>query len=127
MLSFDFAFGKVSVLYSFQMVGFLQLAGGTNAHTVDGLKKMGLFQTTSITSNFITFLLSPPPPHFICLSEFYCILLMFPFCYLLPENSKDEILTASLPNALHALIGGIAYGGYARKVGHRYIHGDSIL
>lgn len=52
---------------------------------------------------------------------------MFPFCYLLPENSKDEILTASLPNSLHALIGGIAYGGYARKVGHSYIQGDSIL
>ncbi|XP_023876588.1 uncharacterized protein LOC111989011 isoform X3 [Quercus suber] len=61
--------------------GFLQLAGGTNAHTVDGLKKMGLFQTTSIT-----------------------------------KNPKDEILTASLPNSLHALIGGIAYGGYARKI-----------
>nr|XP_023876583.1 uncharacterized protein LOC111989011 isoform X3 [Quercus suber] len=67
--------------------GFLQLAGGTNAHTVDGLKKMGLFQTTSIT-----------------------------------KNPKDEILTASLPNSLHALIGGIAYGGYARKVGYSYIH-----
>ncbi|XP_057430952.1 uncharacterized protein LOC130723831 isoform X3 [Lotus japonicus] len=26
--------------------GFLQLAGGTNAHTIDGLKKEGLFQTT---------------------------------------------------------------------------------
>lgn len=52
---------------------------------------------------------------------------MFPFCYLLPENSKDEILTASLPNSLQALIGGIAYGGYARKVGHSYIQGDSIL
>ncbi|XP_050239795.1 uncharacterized protein LOC126688905 isoform X5 [Quercus robur] len=61
--------------------GFLQLAGGTNAHTVDGLTKMGLFQTTSIT-----------------------------------KNPKDEILTASLPNSLHALIGGIAYGGYARKI-----------
>ncbi|KAM3755727.1 hypothetical protein ACB098_02G061500 [Castanea mollissima] len=61
--------------------GFLQLAGGTNAHTVDGLKKMGLFQATSIA-----------------------------------KNSKDEILTASLPNSLHALIGGIAYGGYARKI-----------
>jgi len=28
------------------MVGFLQLAGGTNAHTIEGLKKEGLFQTT---------------------------------------------------------------------------------
>ncbi|GMY27920.1 hypothetical protein FCV25MIE_23162 [Fagus crenata] len=52
--------------------GFLQLAGGTNAHTVDGLKKMGLFQTTSSTT--------------------------------------------SSPNSLHASIGGIAYGGYARKI-----------
>lgn len=29
-------------------VGFLQLAGGTNAHTVDGLRKQNLFQTTTI-------------------------------------------------------------------------------
>ncbi|XP_059433924.1 uncharacterized protein LOC132167048 [Corylus avellana] len=61
--------------------GFLQLAGGTNAHTVDGLKKLGLFQTTSFA-----------------------------------KNSKDEKLTAGSPSSLHALIGGIAYGGYARKI-----------
>ncbi|KAL3578669.1 hypothetical protein D5086_020173 [Populus alba] len=61
--------------------GFFQLAGGTNAHTVEGLKKEGLFQTT-----------------------------------LVAENSKDNI---SMPTSLassHALIGGIAYGGYARKI-----------
>ncbi|XP_057756930.1 uncharacterized protein LOC130976172 isoform X1 [Arachis stenosperma] len=52
--------------------GFLQLAGGTNAHTIDGLKKKGLFQTTSIAVD--------------------------------SSNSPD------------ALIGGIAYGGYARKI-----------
>ncbi|RYR12704.1 uncharacterized protein [Arachis hypogaea] len=52
--------------------GFLQLAGGTNAHTIDGLRKKGLFQTTSIAVD--------------------------------SSNSAD------------ALIGGIAYGGYARKI-----------
>ncbi|XP_021291169.1 uncharacterized protein LOC110421816 isoform X2 [Herrania umbratica] len=51
--------------------GFLQLAGGTNAHTVDGLKKRGLFQTH---------------------------------------------ITSGAPKQLHSLIGGIAYGGYARKI-----------
>ncbi|KAI3512370.1 hypothetical protein L1887_19685 [Cichorium endivia] len=55
--------------------GFLQLAGGTNAHTVDGLRKHNLFQTT------------------IC------------------ENSESSMLSNS-----NALIGGIAYGGYARKI-----------
>ncbi|XP_057755527.1 uncharacterized protein LOC130974686 [Arachis stenosperma] len=52
--------------------GFLQLAGGTNAHTIDGLRKKGLFQTTSIAVD-----------------------------------------SSNLPDAL---IGGIAYGGYARKI-----------
>ncbi|XP_043694375.1 uncharacterized protein LOC122645094 [Telopea speciosissima] len=47
--------------------GFLQLAGGTNLQTVDGLKKAGLFQKT--------------------------------------ENGSQK-----------ALIGGVAYGGYARKI-----------
>lgn len=32
--------------------GFLQLAGGTNFHTVDGLKKERLFQSTSTLSKF---------------------------------------------------------------------------
>ncbi|XWS38934.1 hypothetical protein CRYUN_Cryun18bG0006400 [Craigia yunnanensis] len=52
--------------------GFLQLAGGTNVHTVDGLKKKGLFQT--------------------------------------------HITSGAVPNHVHSLIGGIAYGGYARKI-----------
>ena len=43
VLSFNFAFGKVSGLYSFQMVGFLQLEGGTNAHTVEKIKENGTF------------------------------------------------------------------------------------
>ncbi|TYI95889.1 hypothetical protein E1A91_D01G030600v1 [Gossypium mustelinum] len=51
--------------------GFLQLAGGTNVHTVDGLKKRGLFRTH---------------------------------------------ITCAEPNHLQSLIGGIAYGGYARKI-----------
>lgn len=49
---------SIMILLMFQslnMVGFLQLAGGTNAYTIDGLKK-GLFQTT-ITGNAITWLL----------------------------------------------------------------------
>ncbi|XP_073143781.1 uncharacterized protein [Henckelia pumila] len=32
--------------------GFLQLAGGTNAHTVYGLKKEGLFETTSLPDSW---------------------------------------------------------------------------
>ncbi|XP_022749055.1 uncharacterized protein LOC111298593 [Durio zibethinus] len=52
--------------------GFLQLAGGTNVHTVEGLKKRGLFQT--------------------------------------------HITSGAVSNHLHSLIGGIAYGGYARKI-----------
>lgn len=41
---------------SLNMVGFLQLAGGTNAHTIEGLKK-GLFQITS-TGNVVTWSLN---------------------------------------------------------------------
>ncbi|XP_021907116.1 uncharacterized protein LOC110821552, partial [Carica papaya] len=59
--------------------GFLQLAGGTNGHTVEGLKKEGLFQTP------------------------------------IPKNSVEEKLR-------HASIGGIAYGGYARKVVGRILN-----
>ncbi|CAH1454627.1 unnamed protein product [Lactuca virosa] len=55
--------------------GFLQLAGGTNAHTVDGLRKHNLFQTATY------------------------------------ENAERSMLSNS-----NALIGGIAYGGYARKI-----------
>lgn len=61
--------------------GFLQLAGGTNAHTVAGLKKHGLFQTKSVSENF-----------------------------------KDGQSTVGSIRPLDAPIGGIAYGGYARKV-----------
>ena len=46
---------------SLQMAGFLQLAGGTNAHTINGLKKEGLFQTASIGSNIYTFGISICP------------------------------------------------------------------
>ncbi|RDX79629.1 hypothetical protein CR513_39926 [Mucuna pruriens] len=60
--------------------GFLQLAGGTNAHTIDGLKKEGLFQTT------------------------------------ITEYSHDDTSTISSSDSSHALISGIAYGGYARKI-----------
>ncbi|KAH7678610.1 RLI1 protein [Dioscorea alata] len=52
--------------------GFYQLAGGTNAHTIDSLKKLGLFRA---------------------------------------KNDPDQ-----LPKNTNALIGGIAYGGYARKI-----------
>lgn len=106
------------------MVGFLQLAGGTNAHTVDGLKKLGLFQTTSFASN-----LSPCFLHtFVLMSSIsYFLFPSFHLSLLFLENSKDEKLTASSPSSLHALIGGIAYGGYARKVGHIYMHRDLFL
>ncbi|KAK8622502.1 hypothetical protein V6N13_117413 [Hibiscus sabdariffa] len=67
--------------------GFLQLAGGTNVHTVNGLKKRGLFQT--------------------------------------------HITSGAEHNHLHSLIGGIAFGGYARKIVGRVLssmrsqHGDT--
>ncbi|KAK9288812.1 hypothetical protein L1049_017277 [Liquidambar formosana] len=62
-------------------LGFLQLAGGTNAHTVDGLKKERLFQTPAIT-----------------------------------KNSKDDTSLTNSHSSLCASIGGVAYGGYARKI-----------
>lgn len=60
--------------------GFLQLAGGTNGHTVEGLKKERLFQMTTMH-----------------------------------EASRYETVlnTSHSPNAL---IGGVAFGGYARKI-----------
>ncbi|XP_057959336.1 uncharacterized protein LOC131151889 isoform X2 [Malania oleifera] len=61
--------------------GFLQLAGGTNAHTVDGLKKEGLFRTTSTN-----------------------------------RNLNDETSATKSCCSSDALIGGVAYGGYARKI-----------
>ncbi|KAH7573470.1 hypothetical protein ACOSP7_007163 [Xanthoceras sorbifolium] len=66
--------------------GFLQLAGGTNAHTVDGLKKEELFQT-SIT-----------------------------------KHSRDEKLRGISSSSSNSLIGGIAYGGYARKIVGRVLN-----
>ncbi|KAJ9559446.1 hypothetical protein OSB04_014060 [Centaurea solstitialis] len=63
--------------------GFLQLAGGTNAHTVDGLSKQNLFQTTTISES-----------------------------------------TSTLSDS-NALIGGIAYGGYARKIVGRVLQSGS--
>ncbi|XP_057809735.1 uncharacterized protein LOC131024236 isoform X2 [Salvia miltiorrhiza] len=59
--------------------GFLQLAGGANAHTVEGLKKERLFQTTSIF-----------------------------------DDSKVPLNDS--PETSHALISGVAFGGYARKI-----------
>ncbi|XP_044485025.1 uncharacterized protein LOC123210622 isoform X2 [Mangifera indica] len=69
--------------------GFLQLAGGTNAHTIDDLKKEGLFQT----------------------------------------KSQATISAGTSP----CLIGGVAYGGYARKIVGRVLnslqtkHGISLI
>ncbi|KAL8484823.1 hypothetical protein ACS0TY_027207 [Phlomoides rotata] len=61
--------------------GFLQLAGGTNAHTVEGLKRERIFQTTTLS-----------------------------------ENSDGEKVCLNSSESSHALIGGVAFGGYARKV-----------
>lgn len=63
--------------------GFLQLAGGTNAHTVDGLKKEGLFQTSI---------------------------------------SSKETMNSNSIGSSDALIAGIAYGGYARKIVGRVLN-----
>ncbi|KAK1374725.1 hypothetical protein POM88_030918 [Heracleum sosnowskyi] len=62
--------------------GFLQLAGGTNAHTVDGLRKHRLFQTTTTST-----------------------------------KSENKDLRSTSPSST-TLIGGVAYGGYARKSPH---------
>ncbi|XP_075477393.1 uncharacterized protein LOC142518494 isoform X2 [Primulina tabacum] len=61
--------------------GFLQLAGGTNAHTINGLKKEGLFETAS-----------------------------------LPEKLNDGVIPLNLSDSSDALISGVAFGGYARKI-----------
>ncbi|KAK7303680.1 hypothetical protein RJT34_14593 [Clitoria ternatea] len=78
---------KESIAFAVQLAkanerppGFLQLAGGTNAHTIDGLKKEGLFQTT------------------------------------VSEYLDECASTINSSNSSHALISGIAYGGYARKI-----------
>lgn len=70
--------------------GFLQLAGGTNLHTVDGLKKAGLFQTAS------------------------------------SRNPRDATLALNLQSSTHALIGGIAYGSYARKIVGRILNAMQV-
>lgn len=72
--------------------GFLQLAGGTNAHTIDGLKKQRLFQTTALSSSASR------------------------------EYAKDEKLPSNTLSSPHALIGGVAYGGYARKIVGRFLN-----
>ncbi|KAK4799073.1 hypothetical protein SAY86_024438 [Trapa natans] len=64
--------------------GFLQLAGGTNNHTVAGMKKHGLFQTKS---------------------------------FLVASMNEDAEV-----GSLQALIGGVAYGGYARKIVGRILN-----
>ncbi|XP_054822373.1 uncharacterized protein LOC129320792 isoform X2 [Prosopis cineraria] len=76
---------KETIAFAVQMAnardrppGFLQLAGGTNAHTIDGLKKEGLFQTTAVA-----------------------------------DYATSRTCSA---DSSHALIGGVAYGGYARKI-----------
>lgn len=61
--------------------GFLQLAGGTNAHTVEGLKRESLFQTTAVF-----------------------------------DTSDDEKAPSNSLETSHALISGVAFGGYARKI-----------
>ncbi|KAK6160993.1 hypothetical protein DH2020_004374 [Rehmannia glutinosa] len=61
--------------------GFLQLAGGTNAHTVEGLKREMLFQTTTIS-----------------------------------DKSNGEKVNFNSFESSHALISGVAFGGYARKI-----------
>ncbi|KAF7806828.1 4Fe-4S ferredoxin - iron-sulfur binding protein [Senna tora] len=79
---------KESIAFAVQMAnarvrppGFLQLAGGTNAYTIDGLKKEGLFQTPSVN-----------------------------------KYSDNATSTNGSANSSQALIGGVAYGGYARKI-----------
>ncbi|KAG9457820.1 hypothetical protein H6P81_002328 [Aristolochia fimbriata] len=67
--------------------GFLQLAGGTNSHTVDSLKKVELFQNT-----------------------------------LDPENYSGEACSPKDVSNSEAIIGGVAYGGYARKIVGRVLH-----
>ncbi|GAB2220042.1 hypothetical protein Drorol1_Dr00007684 [Drosera rotundifolia] len=74
--------------------GFLQLAGGTNAHTVDYLKKEGLFQETSKAS------LSCNIWHMSVSIE---------------DALQDRDMD-SPPSSWNSPIGGIAYGGYARKI-----------
>ncbi|XXG84480.1 hypothetical protein AAC387_Pa10g1987 [Persea americana] len=67
--------------------GFLQLAGGTNSHTIDSLKKVGLFQKMSAAG-----------------------------------YSNGRMSAANAAGLPQALIGGVAYGGYARKIVGRVLN-----
>ncbi|KAL2459713.1 uncharacterized protein Fot_54457 [Forsythia ovata] len=67
--------------------GFLQLAGGTNAHTVEGLKRKRLFQTKTIF-----------------------------------DESTDGSVHLHSVSSSHALISGVAFGGYARKIVGRVLN-----
>uniref|UniRef100_A0A2P2LNS4 Uncharacterized protein MANES_15G004200 n=1 Tax=Rhizophora mucronata TaxID=61149 RepID=A0A2P2LNS4_RHIMU len=89
------------------LLGFLQLAGGTNAHTVYGLKTKGLFQTTFITGM--------PIPHDLNYHD-PSLFLGFVLIQCLIKESTDDMKPIGTPHSLHALIGGIAYGSYARKI-----------
>lgn len=69
---FNFALGIWLLHHFLDIAGFLQLAGGTNAHTVDGLKKVGLFQTSSFFSSMIaTLVVLHLFFHFSCFSLSY--------------------------------------------------------
>ncbi|GLJ43223.1 hypothetical protein SUGI_0897480 [Cryptomeria japonica] len=72
--------------------GFLQLAGGMTSYTIEALKRIGLFQTTSILD---------------CTMESANITM--------PFEAGKKIYT-------DALIPGVAYGGYAWKVVGRVLH-----
>jgi hypothetical protein len=101
------------MFHSLNILGFLQLAGGTNAHTIEGLKKEGLFQTT-ITGNFVTNYLIFFRT--LLLLALFLSQLHYKHSCLFLENSDHEKSTISPSNPSCASISGIAYGGYARKV-----------
>ncbi|KAF8401311.1 hypothetical protein HHK36_012244 [Tetracentron sinense] len=93
--------------------GFLQLAGGTNVHTVNGLKKARLFQTTCITG-ILLFLFSLL---YLFESQYFIKgFIMFMILTVQEYVIEGEISTVKPPGLLDALIGGVAYGGYARKI-----------
>jgi hypothetical protein len=102
------------MFHSLNILGFLQLAGGTNAHTIEGLKKEGLFQTT-ITGNVVTWLLNISFLTLLLLALFLSQLHYKHSCLFL-EYLDHEKSTVTPSNPSCALISGIAYGGYARKV-----------
>ncbi|KAK6930276.1 Iron-sulfur binding protein LdpA, C-terminal [Dillenia turbinata] len=81
--------------------GFLQLAGGTNLQTVYGLKKVGLFQTLAANGNHIMLIGYQSYGHLFLIDN---------------RLPKDEILRLVSLCVGDALIGGVAYGGYARKI-----------